>query len=79
MSEEEFLTRQNNFDMQKKLRIEEKIEATKDNDLEGCTFRPQMETVHEGEKRNLNQFLLDQSKFLDQKDAKIKGQLEQQT
>jgi hypothetical protein len=40
LSEEEFLTRQNNFDMQKKLRIEEKIEATKDKDLEGCTFRP---------------------------------------
>jgi hypothetical protein len=38
-----------------------------------------METVNEGEKRNLNQFLLDQSKFLDQKDAKIKGQLDQQT
>jgi hypothetical protein len=57
LSEEEFRTRQSNFDMEKKRKIEEKLEAEKDKDLEGCTFAPQMVTHHEGGKRNLDQFL----------------------
>jgi len=53
LSEEEFLTRQSNFDLTKKQKIEEQLEAEKDKDLEGCTFAPQMVTHQEG-KRNFD-------------------------
>jgi hypothetical protein len=56
LSEEEFRTRQNNFDLNRKQKIEQKLEAEKDKDLEGCTFKPVMETVNEG-RRNFDQFL----------------------
>jgi hypothetical protein len=64
--------------LNRKQKIEQKLEAEKDKDLEGCTFKPVMETVNEG-KRNFDQFLLDQSKFLTTRDEKIKNEKEQRT
>lgn len=41
-------------------------EDLKDKDLEGCTFKPQIYSVEEGyQKRNLDQFLADQQRFME--------------
>lgn len=78
LNEKEFVARVYDFDQKKKQKIEEKLEAEKDKDLEGCTFKPVMETHHEG-RRNFDQFLNDQSKFLTSRDEKLKHQTEQRT
>lgn len=52
------------------------MENGKDADLEGCTFAPQMVTPQEG-KRNFDQFLQDQTKFVQTRDEKLKHQAEQ--
>lgn len=64
--------------MNKKQKIEQRLEADKDKDLEGCTFKPVMET-HNESKRNFDQFLQDQSKFLTGRDEKIKTQTDMRT
>lgn len=51
------------FEEKKKFKIQQKIDESKDKDLEGCTFHPQLVTHPEGLKRNLEQFLQDQKKF----------------
>ena len=53
-------------------KIAQKQDETKDKDLEGCTFQPELvaQTNHQEPKRNLDQFIQDQQKFLEKVNKK---------
>jgi len=47
------------------------MEAKKDMEIDGCTFKPELMTHHKEGKRNKDQFIEDQMKFYDKKNQKI--------
>lgn len=66
---------------EKKLqKIAQKQDELKDKDLEGCTFQPELVTHTASEpKRNLDQFIQDQHKFLEKVNKKREDAKQQAT
>jgi hypothetical protein len=64
LNEEDFRARIQNFEDNKRRKIQQKQDEIKDKETDGCTFHPTIYSVKEGEqKRSLDQFLEDQKKF----------------
>ncbi len=59
------------YEDRKRTKILKAQDETKDKELDGCTFKPDMVTAKpEGQARTLDQFLQDQSKFVENVKAK---------
>ena len=66
LNEEDFRQRITEFEDKKRRKIQQLQDEVKDKELDGCTFHPEINKAQENaKKRNLEEFLEDQKKFLE--------------